>query len=98
MLAIGGVHGTITMAMAFSIPLLVNEDRIAMRNALILIVAFVILISLFVGTFAFPKLLPQKQESYSKAEFHKALTHTVQYAINDLTNNGEQNREKILSN
>lgn len=98
LLAIGGVHGTITMAMAFSIPLLVNEDRIAMRNALILIVAFVILISLFVGTFAFPKLLPQKQESYSKAEFHKALTHTVQYAINDLTNNGEQNREKILSN
>lgn len=96
LLAIGGVHGTITMAMAFSIPLLVNEDRIAMRNALILIAAFVILISLFVGTFAFPKLLPQKQESYSKAEFHKALTNTVQYAINDLTNNGEQNREKSL--
>ena len=96
LLAIGGVHGTITMAMAFSIPLLVNEDRIAMRNALILIAAFVILISLFVGTFAFPKLLPQKQESYSKAEFHKALTKTVQYAINDLTNNGEQNREKSL--
>ncbi|WP_295731359.1 sodium:proton antiporter [uncultured Limosilactobacillus sp.] len=96
LLAIGGVHGTITMAMAFSIPLLVNEERIAMRNALILIAAFVILISLIVGTFGFPKLLPPKKESYSKAEFHQALTDTVQYAITELNNTNDQNREKSL--
>lgn len=96
LLAIGGVHGTITMAMAFSIPLLVNEDRVAMRNALILIAAFVILISLVVGTIAFPKLLPKKQADYSNGEFQRALTATVQYAITELTNNSDQDREKSL--
>ena len=96
LLAIGGVHGTITMAMAFAIPMLVNEDQQAMRNALILIAAFVILISLIVGTIAFPKLLPQKQASYSRAEFQKALTATVQYAITELTNSDRADREKSL--
>lgn len=96
LLAIGGIHGTITMAMAFSIPLLVNADRVAMRNALILIAAFVILISLVVGTVAFPKLLPKKQADYSKNEFQHALTATVQYAIDELSQSGAQDREKSL--
>lgn len=95
-LAIGGIHGTITMAMAFSIPVLVNADRIAMRNALILIAAFVILISLTVGTIAFPKLLPKKTADYTKAEFQKALTATVQYAITELNSNDNIDREKSL--
>lgn len=95
-LAIGGIHGTITMAMAFSIPVLVNTDRIAMRNALILIAAFVILISLLVGTIAFPKLLPKKTASYTKTEFQKTLTATVQYAINELNINEDADREKSL--
>lgn len=95
-LAIGGIHGTITMAMAFSIPVLVNEQRAAMRNALILIAAFVILISLLVGTLAFPRILPPKQKSYTRGEFQQALTATVQYAITELSNDGDTAKEKAL--
>ncbi|WP_251545707.1 cation:proton antiporter [Limosilactobacillus caecicola] len=96
LLAIGGIHGTITMAMAFSIPILATANRVAMRNALILIAAFVILISLLVGTVAFPRLLPKKQASFSRTEFQKAMTATVQFAITELTNTEDQNREKSL--
>lgn len=95
-LAIGGIHGTITMAMAFSIPVMVNEQHDAMRSVLILIAAFVILISLLVGTFAFPKLLPPKQKSYTKNEFQQALTATVQYAITELSSDSDSAREKAL--
>lgn len=96
-LAIGGIHGTITMAMAFSIPVLVNEERTAMRNALILIAAFVILISLMVGTIAFPRLLPPQKRSYTRAEFQQALIATVQHAITNLSSNGDVAKEKDLA-
>lgn len=95
-LAIGGIHGTITMAMSFSIPVLVNEQHDAMRGVLILMAAFVILISLLVGTFAFPKLLPQKKKSYTENEFQQALTATVQYAITELSSDSDSAREKAL--
>lgn len=96
LLALGGIHGTITMAMALSIPLMVNNGHADMRNTLILIAAFVIIISLAMGTFAFPRLLPQKQRDYTKKEFRKAITKTVQYAIDELNNDGEPSREKSL--
>lgn len=96
LLAVGGIHGTIAMAMAFSIPVLVNEERIALRNALILISASVIVISLIVGTIAFPRLLPKKQASYSKAEFQKQLSRTVQSAIDSLAERPDADRETSL--
>lgn len=79
--AISGIHGTITMAMAFSIPVMVTNHRLGIRNTLILIAAMVILISLAVGSIALPLLLPKKQLGYSKEEFSREMGKAVKAAI-----------------
>ena len=82
LLALGGIHGTITLALAFSIPLTVKGTPLGLRNTMILIAALVILISITVGAIAFPKILPPKKKSYTRAEFRNSLIQTVQAAIN----------------
>lgn len=95
LLAIGGIHGTITLAMAFSIPTSVNGHPLALRNTMILVAALVILISITVGTIGFPRLLPKKQLSYSQAEFHDQLVAAVQFAIDRLNDEQEHRRERV---
>lgn len=57
LLALGGIHGTITLAMAFSIPVLTESAQLATRNQLI---------------------------------------HTVQYAIDELSQSPENKKEQAL--
>ncbi|MDF9446010.1 sodium:proton antiporter, partial [Limosilactobacillus mucosae] len=94
--ALGGVHGTITLAMAFSIPVLTESAQLAARNQLILLAAIVILISLTVGTLAFPRLLPAKTKNYTNDEFQDQLIHTVQYAIDELSESPDHKKEQAL--
>ncbi|MFJ6925599.1 MAG: sodium:proton antiporter, partial [Limosilactobacillus mucosae] len=96
LLALGGIHGTITLAMAFSIPVLTESAQLATRNQLILLAAIVILISLTVGTLAFPRLLPAKTKNYTNDEFQDQLIHTVQYAIDELSQSPENKKEQAL--
>lgn len=79
--ALSGIHGTITMAMAFSIPVIISNHRLAIRNTLILISAMVILCSLAVGAITLPLLLPKKQNGYSKSEFSREMSQAVKAAI-----------------
>ena len=72
-MALGGIHGTITLALAFSLPVLINNHQFAFRNSMILIAAIVILISIAVGAIGYPIILPPKSKSYSKSEFQKNL-------------------------
>lgn len=85
LLAIGGIHGTITMAMAFSIPGIVNQGHPGLRATAILIAALVILISLLVGAVVYPKVLPATTNSYTPTEFAEQLNKTVRYAIKNLS-------------
>lgn len=96
LLALGGVHGTITLSLAFSLPILVRERPFAFRNSIILISALVILISIIVAAIAFPIILPRKANDYSATEFHNALVKTVQYAIDELKANTEDRTEKAI--
>lgn len=96
LLALGGVHGTITLSLAFSLPILVRERPFAFRNSIILISALVILISIVVAAIAFPIILPRKANDYSATEFHNALVKTVQYAIDELKANTEDRTEKAI--
>lgn len=84
LLSLGGIHGTITLAMAFSIPHTINGQPLAARNTIILIAALVIIISITVGALAFPRILPAKKNSYRQSEFHYQLNKTVHYAIDQL--------------
>lgn len=96
LMALGGIHGTITLALAFSLPVMVNHHTFAFRNSIILIAAFVILISLLIGAVGFPLLLPPKEKSYTEEEFHQYLTATVQYAIAELRATPDDPQEKAI--
>lgn len=87
LLALGGVHGTITLSLALSLPIMINNSKFIYRNAIISISAFVILISIIVGAVVYPLVLPAKASDYSQEEFRDWLTKTVQYAIKELQNN-----------
>ena len=62
--AIGGVHGTITLAMAFSLPLTAFGKALPYRNAIIFVAAVVIILSLVVPTVILPLLLPKGKYSF----------------------------------
>lgn len=96
LMGIGGMHGTITLSLAFSLPVIINHHEFAFRNSIILIAAFVILISILVGAIVYPIMLPSKARDYSQEEFQKYLTATVHYAINDLHGDNNHPRERAM--
>lgn len=96
LMSIGGMHGTITLSLAFSLPVIINHHEFAFRNSIILIAAFVILISILVGAIVYPIMLPSKARDYSQEEFQRYLTATVHYAINDLHGDNNHPRERAM--
>lgn len=80
-MAYSGVHGTITLAMAFSLPLKLNGQPFPYRNDIIFVAAVVILTSLLVPTLVLPRLLPHQVSKYSEAELATAKTSMVDDAI-----------------
>ncbi|MDD6431510.1 MAG: sodium:proton antiporter [Lactobacillaceae bacterium] len=96
LMALGGIHGTITLSLAFSLPVIINHHTFAFRNSMILIAAIVILISLLVGAIAYPLILPAKSQSFTSTEFRQQLIATVQFAINQLRTQAENSRERAI--
>lgn len=96
LMAIGGIHGTITLSLAFSLPVMINHHEFTFRNAIILIAAFVILISLLVGAVVYPLLLPPKSREYTPEEFRRAFNKTVHHAIDTLHEDDQHPRERSM--
>lgn len=96
LMAIGGIHGTITLSLAFSLPVMINHHEFTFRNSMILIAAFVILISLLVGAVVYPLLLPPKSQEYTAEEFRQAFNKTVHYAIDTLHEDDRHPRERSM--
>ncbi len=84
LLAIGGVHGTIALAMAFSMPTMIHGNPLPYRNQYTLITTVVIFVSLLVGAIFFPILLPKKELGYSQDDFNNHLVASVYAAMNRL--------------
>jgi len=82
--ALSGVHGTITLAMAFSLPLTLNGHAFPFRNSMIFIAAVVIILSLLVPTFIMPMLLPSKKVAVDPAEALRERKALVAYATERL--------------
>lgn len=95
-MAIGGIHGTITLALAFSLPVIIGHHEFIFRKSLILISAIVILISIVVGAVVYPILLPRKTQKYSPTEFRQQLAATVQYAISELRAENPDSHERAI--
>ncbi|WP_203651408.1 cation:proton antiporter [Secundilactobacillus yichangensis] len=83
-MGLSGVHGTITLSMAFSLPLAVAGHAFPFRSAIILIAGIIILLSMIVPTLVLPFLLPNKQAPYSADEFSDQLVKMVNFAIDQL--------------
>lgn len=90
-LSLSGVHGTITLAMAFSLPLVVQQHLLPFRTDLIFVAETVIVLSLLVPTFLLPHLLDRQKDAFTIHEFNRVLTQMVDYAINKLRSNDHQN-------
>ncbi|MDD5936637.1 MAG: hypothetical protein PUC65_13925 [Clostridiales bacterium] len=60
--ALSGVHGTISLAIALSLPTtMVSGESFFFRQEMIFVAAFDILISIVVPAIVFPKLLEKKK-------------------------------------
>lgn len=89
-LALSGVHGTITLAMAFSLPATIAGKPFPVRNAIILVAGIIILLSLIMPTLILPFLLPKSKAAFTQSEFDNQLNRMVNFSVEQLkqTNQG----------
>lgn len=80
-MALSGVHGTITLAMAFSLPMTLNGQAFTSRNDIIYVASIVILASLIVPTLVLPFFLPKQESDYTQAELSNAKDEMVTDSI-----------------
>ncbi|GEP18751.1 cation:proton antiporter domain-containing protein [Pediococcus argentinicus] len=78
--AISGVHGTVTLAMAFSLPNRIAGHAFPFREELIIIATLVILISMIVSAIVLPMILPPKVTTYSLEDIDHIRNKMVDYA------------------
>ncbi|MCH4008781.1 cation:proton antiporter [Companilactobacillus sp.] len=86
-MALSGVHGTITLAMAFSLPMTLNGQTFNARNDIIYIASIVILASLIVPTLVLPFFLPKQKIDFTQAELSQAKDEMVNNAIKMVATN-----------
>ncbi|KRM23653.1 hypothetical protein FC90_GL000117 [Latilactobacillus graminis DSM 20719] len=79
--AVSGIHGAVTLAMAFSLPNQIAGHPFPYRDELIAIATFVILISMIVSALVLPRKLPQKKEAYTIADLDHIRNKMVDYVI-----------------
>jgi len=80
-MGLSGVHGTITLAMAFSLPLTLNGSSFPYRNDIIFVAAVVILTSLLVPTILLPMMLPKQKAKVTEEELAAAKADMVTNAL-----------------
>lgn len=85
-IAVSGIHGTITLSMALSIPLTINQHAFPFRNDIIFLAAVVILLSLLAPSVILPRILPAvtKVDKQTIAQYRAEM---VDYSIRQLKNN-----------
>lgn len=78
-----GVHGTISMAIALTLPhVIYNHQSFATRDDLLFIAAGVVIISLVVAQIVLPLITPEEEnESTSRLSFKEARIHMMEYGI-----------------
>ncbi|WP_129044492.1 cation:proton antiporter [Companilactobacillus metriopterae] len=95
--AIGGIHGTVTLAMAFSLPKTIGGQPFPYREELITITTFVIIISMIFSAIIFPIILKSKSEDYDIEDLNDTRNKMVDYAILQMRSTIEDHdiREKL---
>ncbi|QBO35198.1 sodium:proton antiporter [Periweissella cryptocerci] len=83
--ALSGVHGTITLAMAFSLPLMIAGHAFPYREELLILATVIILLSMIVPALVLPRILPAKDLSFNETELENARVQMIDYASLHLT-------------
>ncbi|MFJ7831272.1 Na+/H+ antiporter [Peribacillus sp. NPDC097284] len=97
-----GIHGTITLATALSIPTLMPDDTtFPMRNTVLFIAACVILLSVFLATFLLPILIKKPTESEDERltteEAYKiVLNKTIQLLSKEATMDNQKAIHQVM--
>lgn len=89
-MALSGANGTITLSLAFSIPVVVHGQSFGLRGAMIYIAAVVILTSLILPTIFIPIILPSQVKQKSRFKWVRRM---IQAAISDLNHEKEHEAE-----
>jgi len=77
--SIGGVHGAMTMAMALSVPFVLdNGEVVPFRDELLFIATTVIVLSLIVPLIVLPRLLPTVTPDYEEEAYKQAHVRMIQ--------------------
>ncbi|WP_412989751.1 cation:proton antiporter [Pediococcus siamensis] len=84
-IALNGIHGTITLAMAFSLPLTLHGSAFPYRNDLLFIATIVIILSMLVPSLVLPFLLPRQTDPFLPAGASAARQEMIAYAIQKIT-------------
>lgn len=85
--ALSGVHGTITLAMAFSLPLMINHQAFPYREELLILATIIILLSMVVPAVILPRILPPVNLSFNEQDLEQARVEMIDYASLHLTEN-----------
>lgn len=86
--ALGGIHGTITLVIALSIPVINNSGNpFLFREELIFISATVILISIVVPTIVFPLIIRKKDSDTGKYAINEIRKEMIHYTIDEMKKN-----------
>ncbi|KRO15597.1 cation:proton antiporter [Lacticaseibacillus saniviri] len=78
--AFGGIHGTMTLAMAFSLPRVISRHAFPHREELIIVATMVILISMVVSALVLPRLMPENTTGYTDDDLAHVRNKMVDYA------------------
>lgn len=96
--AISGVHGTVTLAMAFSLPYQIGGRAFPYREELIIVATIVILLSMLISAIVLPLSLPKKVEAYSDSDLIHIRDKMVDYAsLKILDTVTDHNTREVLS-
>ena len=96
--ALSGVRGTITLVIAFSIPIITDTGKVFLfREELIFIAAMVILISLITPTIVFPVVIPKKDENDNIYDFNEIRKKMINHTIFEMENNNKYKDDYSLT-
>lgn len=96
--ALSGIHGTVTLLIAFSLPVLVDDPKmVLLRQEMILVVSIVILLSIIVPSIAFRMMLPKKKKHISPEVFEQVKKEVIYYAIFELERTYGKKDEHVMA-
>lgn len=96
--ALSGVHGTITLLIALSIPVLITDtEMFILRQELIFIAALAILISIVIPTMVFPVIFTKKDKKASTDAFKDVRREMIYHTIFELERVNDKKDYNLMS-